>query len=492
MTVDPSVVETHISVLFFLGDRVYKMRKKVTTPFLDFSTRELRLADCRREVALNRRLAPDVYLGVDDVVDETGQPVEHLVVMRRLPSERRLATMIAAPTFDADHLARVARALAGFHARAERSPAISRAGSIEHLTMLWSTNLDETQPFLGSWLDADLHALIRQSALAYLEGRQPLLTRRIFAGRIVDGHGDLMAEDVFCLDDGPRILDCVEFDPLFRWGDVLSDAAFLAMDLEHLGRPDLGRVFLDRYREFSGETHPESLEHWYIAYRALVRAKVSCLCAAGGDPGAPAQADRFLRQTARHLAAAEVHLVLVGGLPGTGKSTVAQDLADRFAWDLFRADVLRKELAGISPGSHAYDRPFAGLYTAQATAATYAELLSRARIALAGGDSVVLDASWLDPAQRAAARALASDTRSTLHELCCLVDLPEAERRIRARVALGADASDATPEVLATLATRTQVPWEGATVIDTSRPPDRALHAAIAAVRPDLLGGPEG
>jgi aminoglycoside phosphotransferase family enzyme/predicted kinase len=482
------LVETHISVLIFLGDRVYKVRKPVTTPFLDFSTRELRLADCRREVTLNRRLAPDVYLGVHDVVDESGAPVDHLVVMRRLPPERRLATMITHPDLDQAHLTRVARTLAGFHERAERSAQIDRAGSVEHLTMLWTTNLDETEPFLGTLLDPGQHARIRRIALAYLAGRQPLLARRVASGRIVDGHGDLLAEDVFCLDDGPRILDCIEFDPLFRWGDVLYDTSFLAMDLEHLGHADLARRFLADYRDFTAETHPASLEHWYIAYRALVRAKIACLWASGGDPAAPAEAAAFLAQSSRHLTEAEVHLVLVGGLPGTGKTTVAQGLADRFDWDLLRSDEIRKEIAGLDRCQHAPSAPFEGLYAPELTERTYAELLRRARVALENGDSVILDASWLDPAHRDAARALADQTHSTLHELCTVVDVREAEERIRARAVLGADPSDATPEVLAALAERVVVPWDGAEAIDTARSPAEVSAQAAAAVRPDSPG----
>jgi hypothetical protein len=477
-----TVVETHISVLVFVADRVYKVRKKVTTPFLDFSTRELREADCRREVDLNSRLAPDVYLGVLDLVDDSGAPVEHLVLMRRLPEDRRLSTMIAAPDVDPDHLTRIARQLAAFHARAERSDSIDRAGSVEHLTMLWSTNLDETEPFGGSFLDPESHARIRRLALAYLAGRHPLLARRVHDGRIVDGHGDLLAEDIFCLDDGPRILDCIEFDSTFRWGDVLYDTAFLAMDLEHLGRPDLARTFLDAYREFTAESHPTSLEHWYIAYRALVRAKIACLRAAGGDGGAPVEARAFLAQADRHLAAAEVRLVLVGGLPGTGKSTVASGVADRLGADLLGTDTVRKELARMRHSEHAYSAPFEGLYAPSATAEVYRELLGRARIALENGDSVVLDASWLDPGHRAAARDLAARTHSTITELCCVVDVRVAEERIRARAAHGADPSDATPEVLAAMAARAEVPWPGAVAVDTEGSRAESIEQAVRAL----------
>jgi hypothetical protein len=478
-----AAVETHVSVLVFVGERVYKARKPVRTPFLDFSTRELRLADCRREVALNRRLAPDVYLGVLDLVDESGMPVDHVVVMRRLPGDRRLSTMIRAEGFDDRHLAAVARQLAAFHEAADRSPEIDHAGSPDHLTMLWTTNLDETEPFRGRYLDPGTHSRIRRLALDYLAGRHPLLARRVEQGRVVDGHGDLLAEDVFCLDDGPRILDCIEFDATFRWGDVLYDTAFLAMDLEHLGRPDLARRFLDAYREHTAETHPASLEHWYIAYRALVRAKIACLRAGAGDPGAPAEAAALLAQSARHLDRAEVHLVLVGGLPGAGKSTVAAGLAEHVDWDLLRSDLIRREATDDRHGEHRSDRPFEGQYTASATAAVYREMLRRARVALERGESVILDASWLDPEHRRTARDLAAQTRSTLVELCCVVDPREAEERIRARAAHGTDPSDATPEVLAAFVARApEVPWAGARVVDTSLPPEETIAHAAAAV----------
>ncbi len=480
-----AVVETHISVLFFMGDRVYKVRKPVTTPFLDFSTRELRLADCRREVQLNRRLAPDVYLGVHDLVDEDGSPVDHLVVMRRLPADRRLATMIADPHFDDAPLQAVARQVAAFHSRAARAPAIDLAGSVEHLTMLWSTNLEETAPFAGRFLDGALLDRIGRQALEYLDGRHPLLAHRVAERRIVDGHGDLLAEDIFCLDDGPRILDCVEFDPRFRWGDVLYDTSFLAMDLEHLGRADLARRFLAAYREFAGETHPDSLEHWYIAYRALVRAKIACLRADTGQAGAAEEATAFLTQAGRHLDEAEIHLVLVGGLPGTGKTTLAQGLADRLGWPVLRSDEVRKELAGLDPTAPAGAAPFEGIYTPAFTAGAYRELLRRAGVALSWGDCVVLDATWLDPDQRNAARALARRGHAHLHEIRCELEVEEAAARIQARAAALGDASDATPDVLAALAQRAPAPWAAARHVDTSRPPTTVIDDAVRLVRPD-------
>ena len=483
-------------MLVFLGDRVYKARKPITTPFLDFSTHQLRRADCRREIDLNRRLAPDVYLGVLEVRDEDGQTVDHVVVMRRLPEHLRLASLATSGTVTDEQLTAVARRVAQFHEATGRSPQIDQAGSPEHLTMLWTTNLDETEPFCGRFLDSERHTEIRRIALSYLAGRHPLLAERVARGRIVDGHGDLLAEDIFCLPDGPRILDCIEFADRFRWGDVLYDTSFLAMDLERLGRPDLAARFLAAYSEFSGETHPSSLEHWYIAYRALVRAKIAGMRAESGDPEAPAESAALLELCASHLARAEVRLVLVGGLPGSGKSTLARALAEQIDADLISTDVVRREVAAAAGGTVLAERRplaegptvgsepnplFSGRYSPDRVAANYRELLRRARVALEHGDSVILDATWSDPAHRAAARELARTTCSTLTELCCTVDLAVAAERLRARAQRGDDPSEATVEVLTALARDAQ-PWPEATLVDTSVAPSAVLERALAAI----------
>ena len=172
---------------------------------------------------------------------------------------------------------------------------------------------------------------------------------RAQAGRIVDGHGDLLADDIFCLDDGPRILDCLDFDDRLRWVDGLDDAAFLAMDLERLGAPGLAEQFTGWYAEYSGDPAPTSLRHHYTAYRSLVRAKVDFLRAIQGDPEAAAVARQLLGMALKHLRAAVVTLVMVGGLPGTGKSALSAAIAGRFGFTALSSDQIRKELAGVSP-----------------------------------------------------------------------------------------------------------------------------------------------
>jgi aminoglycoside phosphotransferase family enzyme/predicted kinase len=420
---------------------------------------------------------------VADIKGPDGRLCDHLVVMRRLPEDRRLATLVADPGAGRQEVVDIARLLAAFHERAARSSAIDRAGSVAHIEQLWCSSLDQLGSFPPALVDPTDVERARALALRFLHGRHPLFAHRVFERHIVDGHGDLLAQDVFCLDDGPRILDCLEFDPLYRHGDVLLDLAFLAMDLEHLGRPDLAKVLMDAYREHSFENHPRTLEQFYVAYRALVRWKVSCLRAEDGDTDAAADAAAFAAQCLRRLDAAQVHLVLVGGLPGTGKSTVAAGLADALGWTQLRSDEVRKELAGLGHTDAADAPPFRGIYEPSATEDTYQELLRRARVALKLGDSVVLDASWLEPGLRDAAASVAADSMAVLHELRCELPLDVARSRLAARHRSGGDASDATPEVLDALAARFPDPWASAAVIRTDRPPEICVDEAVAAVQ---------
>jgi aminoglycoside phosphotransferase family enzyme/predicted kinase len=474
------VRETHVSVVFFVGDRVYKLKKPVALDFLDFSTRARREQACHREVELNRRLAPDVYLGVLDVLDAEGRPRDHLVEMRRMPDARRLASLVSTGVDVDQCLRETARVVAAFHSRADTSPDVAHQGRVGSVRGRWESNFVTMRPLLApTGLDPAIAAAVETMAARYLDGRERLFEQRIADGKIRDGHGDLLADDIFCLDDGPRILDCIEFDDALRYGDVLADVAFLAMDLERLGNADLGARFLGWYREFSAETYPESLAHHYVAYRADVRAKVACLRVAQGDTAARETAGRLLHLAHDHLRRSRISLTLVGGLPGTGKSTLASGLADDRGWTVLHSDEVRKDLAGLGHTARRGDGYREGLYDERATAATYDALLTRARVLLGLGESVVLDASWTDERQRIAARALAHDTASDLVELACRTPINVARLRLEARGRAGTDASDATGVIADHMAASAD-PWPSATTIDTSTSPEEALAAAIA------------
>ena len=476
-----SVAETHSAVVFFVGDRAYKVKKQVDLGFLDFRARDARRLVCHREVLLNRRLSPDVYLGVADVTGPDGEPCDHIVVMRRMPADRRLSTLVRAGVDVDGDLWQLAHLMAAFHARAERGPAADEAAGRDATAARWATNTQEMLG-LGDVLDRDEVCAVDRLAQRYLAGRAPLFAWRVAEGRACDGHGDLLADDVFCLPDGPRVLDCLEFDTALRLGDGLADVAFLAMDLERLGHPELGDRFLAAYREHADDAWPASLAHHHVAYRAQVRAKVGAIRATQGDAASAPEAVRLLAVARRHLEAGAVRLVVVGGLPGTGKSTVADGLGDALGATVLRSDEVRKELAG-----QAIDAPMPagfrqGQYSAEHTTGAYGEVLRRARVGLERGESVILDASFTDDAWRSAARTLAADTQADLTELRCTVDADTAADRIRRRLAAGGGASDATPAIAAALAA-SDTPWPSAHEVDTSAGVATSVAAALDAVR---------
>ncbi|HEX7442695.1 MAG TPA: AAA family ATPase, partial [Acidimicrobiales bacterium] len=497
----------HVSVLFFLGDRAYKLKKPVAFPFVDLTTREAREQICRREVELNRRLAPDVYLGVIDVSGPDGEPCDHLVVMRRMPADRRLSALVAAGDESAgDAVDQLGELIAGFHRGASRSPTIDRAGSADAVTGLWHENFAELRPFAGvvqegteregakpgAMLDGAELSRAEHLADRFLAGRRPLLEARIAEGAICDGHGDLLADDVFCLPDGPRVLDCIEFDDELRFGDVANDLAFLVMDLDRLGAAHLAARLVRRYEATAGVVLPAGLLRFYVAYRAQVRAKIACLRADQHEAGsseraaAVAEARLLLARCVEGLEAAAVRLVLVGGLPGTGKSTLARELGDRLGAEVLRSDVVRKELAGLSPDESGAAAFGAGLYAPAMTDRVYAELAARAAEALAQGRSVVVDASFVSDPQRRALRALAD--AADVVELCCVLDPGEAARRIERRRAEGGDPSDADTQVARALAAMVD-PWPGSLTVSTAAaPPDVVDEVLRRLPRPGLTG----
>jgi aminoglycoside phosphotransferase family enzyme/predicted kinase len=479
------VRETHAGAVFLVGEHAYKLKKPVDLGFLDFRTRESRLAACHREVMLNRRLAPDVYLGVADVSDVDGAPCDHLVVMRRMPEVRRLASLVAAGVPVQDEIVRLARVIASFHAGAHRSLEIAREGTRDAIQARWQASLDQVESISAGVLDAELVAEIRWRVNDFLAGRGPLFADRVAAGRIVDGHGDLLADDIFCLDDGPRILDCLDFDDRLRYLDGLDDIAFLAMDLERLGAPELAALLLDRYAEFSGDPAPARLREHYLAYRAFVRVKVACLRHTQGDPAAAEQARAYAAITREHLRRGEVRLILVGGLPGTGKTTLAGLLADELGAVLIGSDRLRKELAGRNPADPAAASYLDGIYTPEHTERVYREMVHRAENLLARGESVVLDASWTLAAHRAAARAVAERTRSGCGELRCDAPAALAAGRLRTRVG---SCSDATSAIATAMAAELD-PWPEASVVSTVAPPEAVLVSALRVVGPLVRAG---
>ncbi|MFF8193236.1 AAA family ATPase [Streptomyces bobili] len=474
------VCETHTAIVFFAGDRAYKVKKPVDLGFLDYTTRAARRTACEREVTLNRRFAPDVYLGLGEFSSPDVEGFEPLVVMRRMPEDRRLSRLVREGAVPYDVLRVVARHLAAWHADAPRGRDVDEQGTRDALSSRWEASFAQIHAPADDGSVPEGTTETEQLVRRYLAGRERLFASRIEQGRVVDGHGDLLAEDIFCLDEGPRVLDCLEFDDRLRYVDGLDDAAFLAMDLEQLGAPEAAAYFLAQYSEYSGDPAPASLWHHYVAYRAFVRAKVSLIQARQGAPGAETASRRLVSTTLRHLRTSAVALTVVGGLPGSGKSTLSGALADRLGVTLLSSDRVRKELAGIPAEQSAAAGYGEGLYTPEWTARTYATLLDRAAALLSSGESVVLDATWSDPTQREAAQRVAERTSADLVALRCHAPHDVSAARLSTRAT---GPSDADLDIATAMAAR-EPAWPEAVALDTSGLLESAVARALAAVRP--------
>jgi uncharacterized protein len=464
-------IQTHLSHVYRTADRVYKFRKPVDLGFVRFTSRAERNADCLREVALNRRLAPDVYLGVaplggsrerprvgpptEEIATDVG---EHCVVMRRLPDDRDALSLLAAGALTAEQLDALAALLARFHAANELgAPApFSRE---EWLTRCTKPAEENLRVFEGAELDLaprELVARAQDRLREFVREHADRFEHRRRDGRAVDAHGDLHLQHIWYERDGvdPIAIDCLEFSEPLRHIDVASEVAFLAMDLSYRGAAGLAERFLRSYARESDDFDLYSVVDYFIAYRAGVRAKVAALAAR--DPAIePAQRARAAESARRHLelAAAALEprakppLVLVGGVVGTGKSTVATGLADWLDGVVVASDRVRKRLTGVAPTARVGGAWRSGAYTAAQTDRTYAGLLARAQPVLESGRVAILDATFAHRARREAAVQLACKlgVSVTFVEVRCAADL--ARERLARRAAAGTDPSDAGPEL---------------------------------------------
>lgn len=478
-------IETHLSRLFLTPDRVYKQLKPVTTSFVDLAGLDDRLHATDREYELNRRIAPDVYLGTADV-EEAGKVVDRFIVMRRLPADRQLDRLVGDPAF-ADRIREVAKLLAVIHSAKPPERGQAAAGAtLDALRANWADSFAVMEPLVGPVIDEDRFRRSQLLVERYLAGRSQLFEDRIAQGWVRDGHGDLRAEHIFCLDDGPRLIDCLAFRDDLRIGDVLADIAFLAMDLHRLAGPAAAWSLIHHYDEFSAERHPSTLAHHYAAYRANVRAKVAAVRFGQGVTDAAAEAATYHELAHQHLLVGQTRLVLVGGGAGVGKSTVAAGVADSLGAIWLRADEIRKNMAGIPADQHAWAEPDQGIYRPEFSDLVYREMLREAEVLLARGESVVLDATWSSQERRTWATDLADRSSSVLTELECRVPLAVARERIARRLASLDQPSDATPEVANHIAASFD-PWTTATAVDTNV----AVRASVAQACRSVLSGPE-
>jgi aminoglycoside phosphotransferase family enzyme/predicted kinase len=455
-TASVSFRETHISWVALTDRRVYKVKKPVRFPFLDYSTLELRLHACREELRLGRRLAMDVYLGL---VPITGSPrsrlqfggdgpvVDYSVVMKRLPEARMLDRLVREKTATHTDIERLLNVLVPFYSSAVRGPDIDQYATAAAIERQGRENL-ATIDATDHGLPGSLFKRVRASQLQFLKLSAARFAERVRSGRVCEGHGDLRPEHV-CMVAPPVVFDCVEFSLPLRSADVISELAFLAMELDFLGVPELATALMEGYKVRAKDAVPDALVNFYKSYRACIRAKVDLLRA---DQLAELAADHARAHARRYLQLASYYatefyrpkLFVMVGAAGTGKSTVADALADALGLEVLRTDTIRHALAGRrEPDSDVGH----GIYSDTMTQRTYSEIFSQAEALLHESLSVVLDGTFRDSTQRNRAVDLARRNAAEVHFVYCRSARALAHQRIADRIARRDGISDARPEI---------------------------------------------
>jgi uncharacterized protein len=417
------LLQTHVSFLFVTDNFVYKIKKPVDFGFLNFTTIDRRRFYCNEEVRLNRRLCPEIYLGVVEVRESAagatfcgeGKVIDYAVKMKRLPEERMLDRMLAEEKVTAADIRKIARTVAEFHLHARRGGEIAAYGSAESVRRNWDENFQQVGELMDiSPAKRDLD-VIRKWVETFLADNEEIFAERAERGYIRECDGDIHLENV-CLTDPVCIFDCIEFNDRFRYIDTAADIAFILMDLDYHGKRIFADIFLDEYTSATGDRECVRVLDFYKIYRAVVRGKVESLKLL--DPNIPeSEKKRSGEKAARYFRLARGYVVRPGlgpnliitcGVTGTGKSATASALAFSLGTEIASSDAVRKGLAKTPRGKHRLDEYGTGIYTPAFDEATYRELLSRSEQALKTGRSIIADATFRRKGDRIRFRNLAA------------------------------------------------------------------------------------
>ncbi len=453
------LIETHISWVILTGDYAYKIKKPVDLGFLDFSTLERRRFFCEEEIRLNRRLAPGIYLEVvsingtaqDPVIDGEGNAIEYAVKMVQFAQETQLDRMLDNGVLEAKHMDAFAHLIADFHCKIEAATTQDDYGTPARVWQPMAENFSQIRERIDDTRYLEALAEVERWSRSAFVSLESLLAQRKTDGFIRECHGDMHLRNLAWIDDGPVAFDGIEFNPDLRWIDVISDIAFLVMDLQDHHQFALAQRFLNGYLELTGDYAGLKLLPLYLVYRAMVRAKV---CAIGLVQGEPDEGSRVKLEAefAHYLSLAQSYtrpispgLLITRGLSGSGKTTHSQPLVEILPAIRIRSDVERKRLYGLSPLESGRAAPAAGIYRAEATARTYERLRELAALVLNAGYTVMVDATFLQHWQRELFECLARE----LGVGYGIVEFMASERTLRHRLRRRqGDASDADLAVL--------------------------------------------
>jgi aminoglycoside phosphotransferase family enzyme/predicted kinase len=439
--------ETHISKVFLTGAYVYKIKKSVNLEFLDYTTLSKRNYYCHQETTLNRRLSHNIYLGVVAItfnegryyLSGPGKPVEYAVKMRQLPEDRSLIRMLKDGKIDHTAIDRLARMIADFYQCSATGGRITAFGSWETIHANCEENFRQMERFAGEMFNDRIFHVIRAATRSFLIRRRFLFQHRTENGKICDCHGDLRSGHIY-FDDGIQIIDCIEFNERYRYSDMASDLAFLAMDLDFEGFPEIAGHLINFFAQYANDADMFVLIDFYKCYRALIRTKVNCLRLENSSIGDWATA-RIRREIDRYTDLAYGYALrftrptvwVVCGMPASGKSTISNELSRVLDIKVFCSDLVRKELFGIEPHDFV-DTPFEkGIYSKGASSLTYGKLLLLAQEEIEKGASVILDATFSNTHQRGEALRLARDADVNIVFVECLSPVNLSKARLMKR-----------------------------------------------------------
>lgn len=457
------LIETHISWVFLTREFAWKIKKPVSFDFLDFSTLEQRKHFCEEELKLNRRTAPDLYLDVVSICGTTAQPTvggtdepfEYALKMRRFDDAGLLSRMAMEKRLTPALIDQLAESIAEFHTTIPVAGSDSPYGKTDEICRDALDNFSTIEQLANG--DAFHEAAVRHLKKWTIEEGtrlESVLGRRKAEGFIRECHGDLHLRNIVEIDGRPCLFDCIEFNAGFRWIDVISEVAFLVMDLEEHDEEQLARRLLNRYLEHTGDYEGLKVLRYYLVYRAMVRAKVDMIRLRDRAQSA-AQRRVLLNEFGNYLSIADQDaertppaLFIMHGLSGSGKTTVSQRMIEKYPMIRIRSDIERKRLYGIGESDRVTGAMTERLYSPHASRRTYAHLSSLAATIIDAGFPVVVDATFLRADERGQFRKLAQQLDVPFRIIACQASEEELEARVASREVDNRDTSDAGVSVL--------------------------------------------
>jgi uncharacterized protein len=471
------IEETHISWVLLTGHDAYKIKKCVDLGFLDFSTLEKRRFFCAEELRLNRRLAPGLYLGVVAIGGGPEHPIlgsepaiEYAVHMRRFAQSCMMNRMLSRGGVTFAHIDKLAAVIARFHTALPAAAADSPFCATTEIQTAAMQNFEQLPQLLIEPDDMAMLEAVHQASAMEFASCEPLFRQRAAAGWVRECHGDLHLGNIVLLDDTPTPFDGIEFNASLRWIDVISEIGFPVMDLLRRGHPQLAWRLLNAYLEITGDYSGVGVLRFYLAYRAMVRAKIAAIRASQrGVAGVKKELNScrsYLRLAHSCLTRRRPALIITHGLPGCGKSTFAQIALERLGAIRIRSDVERKRMFGLDPLADSKAQIGSDIYSEDATRRTYARLKELARGLVSAGFPVIVDAAFVLHAEREDFHALAEEMAVPFVIASLQTDVAVMEERLKQRSSLGNDASEADILVLRKLQLA-QAPLLDAELTDT-------------------------